>query len=398
MAEAGKGATAPSERPATPPLPPMGRSVALLVAIALVSLGTGSLLLSQYQVRPGWAALALGAALLYWLPGKLPGLRERRERREALDGARRLDEAVTKDLSRRGHRLPTEIRARLQEAQTTLRAAIASNQPASLDEATEALDLLADAHLSGTGPRPLRRIASIVRQAGPAVLAALLLRAFFYEAFRIPSGSMVPTLLVGDHLFVNKFVYGVRVPFTLTKLWARFPERGDVVVFNRPGDESGDDVIKRVIGFPNETIDVRDGKVTICAPDGSCEPLETRLQGRVKQDDNGDTHKIVRPHETFDQYRETVGEHVHVMQVRVPHQELGWPPIEGCAPPWKVKPGHVFVMGDNRDNSQDSRFCRQVGGFGQVPVEHIKGRADLIWLSLGGPYGLRFDRMFSRLP
>jgi signal peptidase I len=100
------------------------------------------------------------------------------------------------------------------------------------------------------------------------------------------------------------------------------------------------------------------------------------------------------PFQRFEQFEEQVGRHNHRMQA-----EDGSPQVPGYNEgSWLVQDGHLFVMGDNRDNSMDSRFGLSQGGFGQVPVEYVKGRADVIWFSLGGPYGVRFERMFTLIP
>ena len=168
-----------------------------------------------------------------------------------------------------------------------------------------------------------------------AAILALIIRTFVVQAFKIPSGSMEDTLLIGDHLLVNKFIYGMQVPFSDTRfLPLRHPERGDIIVFEFPDDEDKSyfkrrDFIKRVIGTPGDTVEVRDKKVYI----------------------NGDPYRI--PQEV--------------------HKDNGFqPPNYGprdFAGPVKVPPGKYFVMGDNRDHSYDSRF------WGFVGESKIKGLA-----------------------
>jgi signal peptidase I len=166
-----------------------------------------------------------------------------------------------------------------------------------------------------------------------AVIIALLIRTFIVQAFKIPSGSMEPTLLVGDHLLVNKFVYGLQVPFTEKKLFVfRQPERGDIIVFRYPVD-GRKDFIKRVVGLPGETIEIRQKKVYI-----NGEPYHN-------------PHAVFRDPQVLDQ---------------VPRDNFG---------PVTVPPDSVFVMGDNRDRSYDSRF------WGFVDYGKIRGKAMIIYWS-----------------
>ena len=166
-----------------------------------------------------------------------------------------------------------------------------------------------------------------------AILIALFIRAFVVQAFKIPSGSMEPTLLIGDHLLVNKFIYGIRIPFTDRKIFAvHQPERGDIIVFIYPVDESKD-FIKRVIGLPGETVEIRRKKIYI--------------NGKLLKDDYGT-------------YREPG------VTNQVPRDNFG---------PVVVPKNHVFVMGDNRDRSYDSRF------WGFVDYNKIKGKALIIYWS-----------------
>ncbi len=166
-----------------------------------------------------------------------------------------------------------------------------------------------------------------------AILIALFIRAFVIQAFKIPSGSMEPTLLIGDHLLVNKFIYGIRIPFTDRKVFAvHQPERGDIIVFIYPVDQSKD-FIKRVIGLPGETVEIRHKKIYI----------------------NG---KLLEP--DYGTYREPQ------VTNQVPRDNFG---------PVVVPKDHVFVMGDNRDRSYDSRF------WGFVAYDKIKGKALIIYWS-----------------
>ncbi len=194
-----------------------------------------------------------------------------------------------------------------------------------------------------------------------AVALALLIRTFVFQPFKIPSGSMIPTLLVGDHLLVNKFIYGTKIPFTDKVI---FPiekiKRGDVIVFTYPNTEhdpskNGIYYIKRVVGIPGDRIDL-DGRQLVI--NGQKVPLE--FTGSYVDERNG---------EQFDEYGEDLFGYKHTAIFRKGRESTN----KGSFIPVSVVPeGYVFVMGDNRDNSQDSRF------WGFVPVENIAGKAFLI--------------------
>lgn len=168
-----------------------------------------------------------------------------------------------------------------------------------------------------------------------AILLALFIRTFIVQAFKIPSGSMLPTLLIGDHLLVNKFIYGIRVPFSGKILVpVKEPNRGDVVVFKFPRDRSVD-YIKRVVGIPGDTVVIKDKKVFI-----NGKPAD-------------DTHAHLSSPSILDASAS-------------PRDNLG---------PIIVPDDHIFVMGDNRDNSYDSRF------WGFVDNRDILGKAFILYWS-----------------
>ncbi|WP_428101827.1 signal peptidase I [Candidatus Rariloculus sp.] len=197
----------------------------------------------------------------------------------------------------------------------------------------------------------------------PILLIVLVLRSFLFEPFRIPSGSMMPTLLDGDFIFVNKFAYGLRLPVLNSKIVELgAPERGDVVVFRLPSDPSIN-YIKRVVGLPGDTVvyEASSKRLTINDEQIPVEPLGTF---------DGDPG--------IDLVREDLGGRDHGILLR-----------RGAISPggtYQVPEGHYFVMGDNRDNSQDSRFR----GVEFVPDNNLVGRAMRVWmswrsLSEGGP-------------
>jgi signal peptidase I len=216
-----------------------------------------------------------------------------------------------------------------------------------------------------------------------AILLALIIRTFVFQPFKIPSGSMIPTLLVGDHLLVNKFVYGTKIPFTDIEI---FPiekiKRGDVVVFTYPNNErdpskNGLYYIKRVVGLPGDEIDLNGRNLYI---NGGKVPIE--YEG---------TYADKRNSEQFDEYREDLFGEEHIVIFRKGKENTN---RGSYIPVTKVPEGSVFVMGDNRDNSQDSRF------WGFVPIENIAGRAFIIHWSwdFANPDILnkvRWDRILS---
>ena len=197
----------------------------------------------------------------------------------------------------------------------------------------------------------------------PVILAVLLFRTFLVEPFRIPSGSMMPTLLVGDFVLVNKFAYGLRLPVTDTKIVGiGEPRRGDIAVFKYPPNPK-EDYIKRIIGLPGDTITVRDEQVFVNGkpvPQGYLGPVTDTDATSVKAAQEGDQVRS-----------ETLGKVGHRIIVRPAFYRAPW--TDGT---WVVPKDCYFAMGDNRDNSDDSR------DWGPVPEANLRGRAFLIWFSL----------------
>jgi signal peptidase I len=188
----------------------------------------------------------------------------------------------------------------------------------------------------------------------PVILAVFLIRSFLVEPFKIPSGSMMPTLLVGDFILVNKHTYGLRVPILNNTFFEmNHPERGEVMVFRFPQDPSMD-YIKRVVGLPGDRIEYREKRLLI-----NGKPLEMAERGDYEYVAPG-LNRI-----NAKLYVETLGNHRHEILL-----VDDAPTIDGEV---IVPPGHYFVMGDNRDNSNDSRF------WGFVPEKNIVGKAFMIW-------------------
>ncbi|CAL8473384.1 signal peptidase I [Caballeronia novacaledonica] len=205
----------------------------------------------------------------------------------------------------------------------------------------------------------------------PVILAVFVVRSFIIEPFKIPSGSMVPTLLVGDFILVNKYEYGLRMPITNTKMTNGGPlKRGDVVVFRYPKDESVD-YIKRVIGLPGDTVAYEDKKLTI---NGKPVP-ETPLPDYFDDERIGYAKQF---EEDLDGRKNAI-----LNNPQVPPFVVGaddFPFRDNCnynaqGVTCKVPPGNYFMMGDNRDNSADSRY------WGFVPDKNIVGRAFFIWMN-----------------
>jgi len=209
----------------------------------------------------------------------------------------------------------------------------------------------------------------------PVILAVFLLRSFLFEPFKIPSGSMMPTLITGDLILVNKFAYGLRLPVINTKITEGTPPaRGDVMVFRYPPKPSMD-YIKRVVGVPGDEVAYLNKKLTINGQPVSKDPVpdyfDDETMSYLKQfSENlgGKQHKLLN-----DDSRRAGLSEAEIMPF--PNQENCRYSVEGVV--CKVPPGHYFMMGDNRDNSLDSRY------WGFVPDQNIVGRAFFVWMNFG---------------
>jgi len=234
----------------------------------------------------------------------------------------------------------------------------------------------------------------------PVIAAVMILRSFIYEPFQIPSGSMMPTLLVGDFILVEKFAYGIKDPvLRKTIVETGKPERGDVVVFKYPPQPTID-YIKRVVGLPGDRIAYRGKKVFIqkACSGANCagyKQLDLSLVeiGKFKDDMT-----------ELQQYTEQLGDIEHNLLINPRRSDMAARFYQQPAPPtrgyeWVVPPGQYFMMGDNRDNSADSRF------WGFVPEANLVGKAVFIWTSFEFdrssdslipswvPNGIRFSRI-----
>ena len=212
------------------------------------------------------------------------------------------------------------------------------------------------------------RLVEYARSFFPVFLIVLVLRSFLVEPFRIPSGSMMPTLLVGDFILVNKFSYGIRLPVLDTKLIEiGSPQRGDVIVFRYPEDPSTP-FIKRVVGLPGDEIAYLDKVLYINGEAAPQELLETYEGVGSGINMTGASRRL----ETLDD-RE--------------HELLVHPGYRSKEAKMVIPEGNYFVLGDNRDNSRDSRY------WGTVPDKYLIGRAFMIWMNWDWGHGLQWGRI-----
>lgn len=211
----------------------------------------------------------------------------------------------------------------------------------------------------------LQTLVEYSRSFFPVLLFVLIIRSFVFEPFRIPSGSMMPTLLQGDFIFVKKFSYGLRLPVSETKvIETGAPERGDVVVFRLPSDPSIN-YIKRVVGLPGDQVVYERHQLFI---NGEKIDLEQHPEATL----------------TEPRFVEQLGEREHEILIT----NAAYSMRDG---EYRVPEGHYFVMGDNRDNSRDSRFISS------IPESHLVGEAVRIWMHMDGWNWPRWDRIGSKI-
>lgn len=207
-------------------------------------------------------------------------------------------------------------------------------------------------------------LVDLTRSLLPVFILVLLLRSFVFEPFRIPSGSMMPTLLVGDFILVNKYAYGLRLPVTHTKIWdSGEPQRGDVAVFRFPQNPSID-YIKRIVAVPGDTVDYRDKQLWI-----NGEPQDLQVIGNYTGVGSGEreTGSLLAV--------ESIDDVVHEVLIDPHRFDFGHACRVLANGPITIPDGQYFAVGDNRDNSNDSR-C-----WGLVPEANLVGRASLIWMN-----------------
>jgi signal peptidase I len=374
------------------------------------------------------------------MPMKVAAL-DRRIRREAKSLVKEARDGLAK-----GVQVPAGAAKELKERVAHVEGALAKDDLGEVRRRLPELDALVDEHLVQASKSVVREY---VESIGVAIVIALLLRAFVVEAFKIPSSSMVHTLEIGDHIFVNKFLYGVHVPFTDTKLFSfKSPDRGDVIVFVNPCD--GRDFIKRIVAVAGDTVEVRcnvlyiNGKAvpeklvkeqsTYWNQDETSGVWSNEETSEYEADLDGTVFETLHDAERPARDRQRAAMHGDGGYQRW-HDDKDFPlgqgrpqpvdfdnpwqnscmrpevtgrlpdaprefrgkfvrtvpagtqPSDVCAPEqhYDVPPGYVFCMGDNRANSSDSRI------WGPVPVDSIKGKALFIWLAYPDRPGATFD-------
>lgn len=330
------------------------------------------MLLYHYRYALPWAG-PLGIGGRSDLPRELR--REFEQANQLLDEVERIQRRHKKAVERT---LSEAEREELTDAVEALRLAVTAPEfRATVFE--EARDRASDLIAQRLKPWRKNEVREYVESITIAVAVALLLRAFVVEAFKIPTGSMLPTLQLQDHIFVNKFAYGVEVPFAHTRiLGSPPPVHGDVMVFANP-ENPEQDYIKRVMAVPGDVLTVDSGHPIINGwrvPSCRVGPYEYT---------EGD-ERFVKHGELFVEY---LNSYSYLTLFEAGRRN-------GLEGPYRVDPGEVWVLGDNRNNSADSRAWYGGRG-GGVPFENIRGRAMFIWMNFGSKAWPTWNRLFTNV-
>ena len=346
-----------------------------------------------------WYVLAFFAVLVvvvYSLRARLPFWRDTDQnspfnRNYRAKAAAHFLKRVEKVLEKKGYKVSERGRTELLTTIGSLKKALDSEDHDRISSLAQKLEDKRNRHMPFDRKSAAREYFESI---GVAVLVAVFLRLFAVEAFKIPSESMVPTLMVGDHIFVSKYLYGISLPFT-NKRMVRFadPKHGEVVVFVKPSLQEqtgspaaarlpdflddyemiGKDFIKRIVALPGDSVEMRQDVLFI----NGKEIPRCRVGTRTYRSLNHYRDKW-EDHEG-DLWVEKHGEYLYTIVEETDGRQDDFGPIQ-------IPDDQVFVLGDNRDNSNDSRY------WGSVPFDNIKGRAGMIWWSNRRPHGFQWDR------